>query len=621
VSFLHFTLAVLVLLVVLVTAAAVTAVRKRIRKHSLIILLWRWHTGMPHHGREVTDAGWFRPASSRAPLTRTGHTSRFQHRRRWERTALRTGPELAALFALYGLLTATLITVLCLGAAALAALGYAAWRIVRRIRGREHRRHWLEPAHAALAARFGHAVANPPDSWLQLARDRSHARLALPPGRVFDAAEQAQLSAAAITKLGITGADPRQDVQWKQAGPQPHVSITRPVPCPPLVTLADIQSAIDSARWDELVLGIGRRGVITKPSIAINSPHVLASMLSGVGKSTLAKVILAPQLYRGAIVLMLDIKQWSHPWFYGLPNVAYCHDEESCFGGLLWLGREIEARNALCARNVDIEGVVHADVGPRIFVCVEEINELVTRLRRWWAAKVMDDRRLPARCPALDVTDRVHFVGRQVRVHSVDIGQMVTARAAGSSEARENTAGIRIMGQPTPPHWKMLVAQHPFPSSVTPHPGRVFVVKADAVMETQIAMLTGAEARGLGLGGTVTPCPEGMPFRAWHPRLSAVPVTAEISDSTTPDLRDYQPGPVPVTGPDGGVTLAEAVEAGLLRTSIHNARQLRYRRRLGLNDMPLPTGKRGVADTWDPIALADWWGMREARQMTGETAA
>jgi hypothetical protein len=73
--------------------------------------------------------------------------------------------------------------------------------------------------------------------------------------------------------------------------------------------------------------------------------------------------------------------------------------------------------------------------------------------------------------------------------------------------------------------------------------------------------------------------------------------------------------------PDGGVTLSEAVETVLLKTGIHNARMLRYRGKLGQNDMPLPVGKRGTADVWDPVILADWWGMRQARQMADEGAA
>jgi hypothetical protein len=59
----------------------------------------------------------------------------------------------------------------------------------------------------------------------------------------------------------------------------------------------------------------------------------------------------------------------------------------------------------------------------------------------------------------------------------------------------------------------------------------------------------------------------------------------------------------------------------LVSQHLANARQLRYRRKLGQNDIPLPAGKRGTADVRDPIALADWWGPRQTRQMASEGAA
>jgi hypothetical protein len=140
------------------------------------------------------------------------------------------------------------------------------------------------------------------------------------------------------------------------------------------------------------------------------------------------------------------------------------------------------------------------------------------------------------------------------------------------------------------------------------------------VRETQVAMLTGEEARGLALGGTVAQCPRGMPYRAWDPRVSGTPVSAALEDVHGPEQANYQYQVHPPTGPAAGITLSEAVENGLLKTSIHNARMLRNRRRHGKNDMPLPIGKRGTADVWDPVELADWWGMREARQMTEKEA-
>jgi hypothetical protein len=630
VTFALFTLGIFAVIGIFTVAVFLTIWDRRRKAHGRLIIIARWLAGIPHHGKAVTDATLFKAGTR--PLTRTGHASRFQHRPVIQRAAMRSGPLLTIPFIAYGLVVNTRPAAGYTALTGAAAAVYGAWRAAQWARTRQHRRHWLEPAHRALAVEFGHALALAPRTWLALAPDRSEARLAIGHGKVLDANDQMRLASAAITKLGITGADPREDAEWKQHGLQPHLTISRPVPCPPLVTLTDVADAIRAAKRDEVVIGIGKRGIVTKVSLAINAPHMLASFMSGVGKSTFAKLAVAPRLYMGDVALMLDVKQWSHPWFFGLPNVAYASGVERCFLALMWLGDpeqgEIERRNTVAARHVDNEGRLRPGalekIGPRILVVVEEQNELMTRLRRWWESKgrhkygdIFGDY---SRCPAIDALDSAHFTARQVFINVVDIGQMVTARAAGSTEARENTAGIRILGQPTPAHWKMLVAQHSYPSNVKPHPGRVFVVTADAVRETQVAMLTGEEARSLALGGIVAQCPRGMPYRAWDPRVASTPVSAAL-DVHGPDQPNYQPQPVPVTGPAGGVTLSEAVEKGLLRTSIHNARMLRNRRRHGKNDMPLPVGKRGTADVWDPVELADWWGMREARRMTEKEAA
>lgn len=626
-TFLLFTLAILAAIGLFTVAVLATIWHRRRRTHGALILAARWFAGIPHHGNAVTDATLFRRGTR--PLTRTGHASRFQHRAIAERFAMRSGPLLTAPFVIYGLVVNTRAAAGYAMLTLAAAAGYGGWLAISRLRTRQHRRHWLEPAHRALAVEFGHAMAVAPRTWVTLAKDRSEARLAIGHGKVLDASDQLRLASAAITKLGISGADPREDVEWKQAGLQPHVTIRRPIPCPPLVTFADLEDAILAAKRDEIVLGIGRRGIIVKVSLAINSPHVLASMLSGVGKSTLARLIIAPRLNRGDICLLLDVKQWSHPWAFGLPNVAYAPGAESCFLALMWLTAEIDRRNGEAARHVDIEGNLQpgarARIGPRILVMVEELNELMTRLRRWWENKgralYREDFGDQARCPAIDALDAAHFTARQVFINVIDIGQMVTARAAGSSEARENTAGIRILGQPTPAHWKMLVSQHSFPSNVIAHPGRVYVVTSDAVRETQVGIVTGSEARGLALGGAVTDCPRGMPGRAWHPGVSAMPVAGVLEDRHSSEQPNYQYQIQPPPGLASGITLSEAVEKGLLRTSIHNARMLRNRRRQGKNDMPLPIGKRGTADVWDPVELADWWGMREARRMAEKEAA
>ncbi len=73
-------------------------------------------------------------------------------------------------------------------------------------------------------------------------------------------------------------------MRWHLAGPSPGLELTASQP-PPLVTLDDIMAAIEAARPDEVVWGIGKRGRVVKNSLSGETPHVGLSMGSGAGKS------------------------------------------------------------------------------------------------------------------------------------------------------------------------------------------------------------------------------------------------------------------------------------------------------------------------------------------------
>ena len=123
--------------------------QRRVHKHGIHALTWRWLTGAAWHGDPVTDAGWLRPG--RKALTRTGHASRFHHLPRWRRALWRAGPTLAVPLIIWGLVADASATMLGLKAAAAAAAAFAAWRSWSGWRRRKHRRTWLLPAHTAIA--------------------------------------------------------------------------------------------------------------------------------------------------------------------------------------------------------------------------------------------------------------------------------------------------------------------------------------------------------------------------------------------------------------------------------------------------------------------------------------
>src|ERR1039457_6495267 len=88
--------------------------------------------------------------------------------------------------------------------------------------------------------------------------------------------------------------------------------------------------------------------------------------------------------YHGSLLMILDFKLISHMWARGLPNVAYAGLPAEIHTALMWLQAEILRRNQVALRAADIEGVVQANVGPRILVIAEELNATQNRLGAYW---------------------------------------------------------------------------------------------------------------------------------------------------------------------------------------------------------------------------------------------
>src|ERR1019366_1279968 len=118
------------------------------------------------------------------------------------------------------------------------------------------------------------------------------------------------------------------------------------------------------------------------------------------------------------------------------------------------------------------------------------------------------------------------------------------------------------------------------------------VVTPSAVRETQGAYLTGRQARDFATAGTVAIPRPDMPFTAG---LGPVTGREQIAE-TGADRRFVTGNPVPViAGPSAAVTLAEAVDAQLIRMSLAALRQARHRD----ESFPAVAGMRGAAPLYD----------------------
>jgi len=583
------------LVAVLVTVAAIYVVARVARFLSgiwFLGVLWRWHTGVSDSDR----------------LSRL------------KRAAYRNGGTLLFTGLVAAAIAAPQATGWCLAVCAAAVLAYGLWRAWRPIRERrhwvrpvlqlpvtaaekmlppvtrlQHHRKWMRPAHLAACDVAQIPRGRRPASWLEIAPDRSWAKAQLPPGWPADDKDKQRLVAILTAKLGMEA-----DAAWRLAGPKPVLELTESQPPPDRVTLADIMPAIEAARADEAVWGLGKSSAVVKTSLSADSPHYGMSEGSGAGKSIQARGLLAQGLYHGCVGLILDHKMISHQWAQGLPNVVIARFPAEIHRALLWLGGwpghvegEIERRAKVALAGSDMEGNVHAMVGARLIVVCEELNATMSVLRAYWRQLRNEDKSLQQRSPALDALDQANLMGRQIDVNLIYMGQRLSVKAVGGDGDARESIGVLAFGRYSASNWKMLAPDFPMPPS-SRTPGRIQVV-SDHVRETQAAYVTAVEARELAMAGTVTPCPAGMPGRV------AVPgeTHTQISGADLPFVSETRP---PVLDGPALVTLAEAVELRIVDRSLHALRKASQRD----PDFPRRAGTRGLAAEYEPIELSNW---------------
>ena len=488
-------------------------------------------------------------------------------------------------------------------------LALAAW-FIRAVRWRDewrHNRDWVTPLDLKL----------PPDVTVkELAHDRTRGVLALPPGRALDGKEQEAVVQVYAAALDLPPGDLKH--KFAQFGKRPEAVITLVPPPPGYVTFAGIRHHADAAPDHAIVFGLGRptkeypNGAPAVISVDSDSPHLGLSMGSGDGKSVTARNAAAQLAHHGALIVVLDTKYISQHWAAGLPNVAYAREPAEIHELALWLDAEVDRRKKLAFHHADVEGVVHVNPGPRIVGILEELNATQNELSAYWKAGGGK-----GRSPAVVALDSVAFIGRQVGVNLLYIGQRLSAKAVsgGSGDARENL-GVLLMSNPAPSTWKMLVGdRHDLPPA-TDVRGRLQIVTAKTVTQVQGAYLTGKEAREYATSGEVGVPPEGMPGVG-----GLAPVgTPERAAQNVPDMPAIEghgpdlhivpdsPGHPPVSP---RITIQDAIAEGISGPTYEAVRRDLNRRRNRGEPVPAVIGQRGNAAEYDRIEWCDW---EEARR-------
>jgi hypothetical protein len=567
-----------------------SAARSAVRRHGAAPLLWRWLTGHHLDGEYRTDAGWL--IGGTRVFTKTGRASRWAHKPRAYRAAVRGGGTVIALAAGGGMLVAPGLTLGALAGFGVLLVALGAWQAYDAARTWRHVRRWVRPLHLALGRALGQPLGVSPRSWLDVPRDyagREGAAITvrLPEGFNNTGDDSKRLVREIVaTKLALEN----PSANWRLAGRNPSVTFTVAVPPPPRVTYGDVRELIARAKPAAPLAGLGRGRKPVYVDFDQDSPHAIFSMSSGTGKSVVLRTLVAQELHRGAVALVLDIKRLSHAWARGLPNVRYCRDIAEIHEALLWLGAETDKRNRLADEGSDIDGNTdHVDVGPRIIVVAEELNATSVRLAAYW--RQVKDKDDPASSPAIEAMGDVFFMGRQVKVNILGVAQMFTARTVGGPEAREN-AGVRVLGGYTLNNWRMLVPEiWPAPKKSRVK-GRVQVCVGGTAHETQIAFLTPAEARELATAGQVALFPGQS--QSGDGESAAAPVRLHVAGHAAPiGLRQaIADGVIPVpAGSTPDRTLANVRKARQYDPEFPEARG---------------GGDRGAELVYDPDELASW---------------
>lgn len=596
-------------MVAILLCVAVLAVRGFVKTHGAMRLLMRFAFGHHLDGKLRTNAGYLRHGTK--VLHPTGHASRWAHLPHLYRAAIRWACVLVLVSLCAGVALSLRLTLIAVASAALAVLAWCVRIATRRLRRRSHVKRFVRPLHQALAPVLGLPLAARPGSWLEVPRgfgeiEGAKIRIDLPDGFLATPEAKRVVATVLTDKLGIDDGN----VEFHMVG-KPYATITRSSPPPDRVTFADIRAQLEAAPESAPVIGIGRKNTTVNTDFDADSPHALISAGAGGGKSTIMRGQLAQLLHNGSLGVICDIKRVSHAWARGLPNVRYCRDIEEIHNALLLVKAEVDRRNILADELANDDGDIppeaYAQIGPRLILAMEEMNATANRLAAHW--RKIKEKEDPAVSPAVEALGDILFMGRQVRVNVIAIAQMMTARALGGPEARENFA-TRILARYTVNAWKMLVPEvWPMPR-MSRHQGRVQVVIGGQARETQVIYSTPSEAREWAVSGTLA-------------RFGTLAAGAALTASQTVPVQG--PEPVSLTGPDvhlvgeiEPVGLREAVESRALTCSLDTARWARA------NDPEFPghRGKRGPEFLYLPADLARWESnrVRSADDDTDEAA-
>src|SRR4051812_12735507 len=387
---------------------------------------WRWFNGVPLNGAARTNASFLHPATK----NESGYfwTKPWHRCAQWKVALVRTVifPIWTVLFFWHALkdfarndgdYSATVsYGILFTSILALPFIVYWAPRIY----DLRHYRTILSPIARAIGPVMG-MEKTPAGSYIDINRrfvDRSNNSIAtIRVSHALAGQPGSRRNIDEAIRLCLAAGEHEMRITWEFFGPKPRILMTwRPAP-PKIVTFEMTREKILELSDSKVLIGMARAGEFYVVDIDTESPHLMVSVGTGGGKSTLTRGFAAQFLHNNCDVYILDVKRISHRWAKSVSRVHYARDISEIHDMFVRLGRELDRRNAV----IDAGN----DPGQRIVFIVEEMNMLMKRLKNYWAK--IRERSDPKSSPAIDALTDLLFAGREAKMHGILIAQYLTA--------------------------------------------------------------------------------------------------------------------------------------------------------------------------------------------------
>ncbi|MFZ0121299.1 MAG: hypothetical protein WAL99_18040 [Pseudonocardiaceae bacterium] len=358
---------------------------------------------------------------------------------------------------------------------------------------------------------------------------------------------------------------------FAMSGYGPRVTFTAPQKPPETVPWSMIHH-LAARSWGDrrMLLGLGCGEFNPIYWDFTKAPHALFSAATGGGKSISVTGFALQALMGGGKVIMLDTKEISHRWARDIPGLEYYDDVAGVHHVLHELAEgELPRRiEILKGAPLDIEDE-DIDVGPRMLIIMEELNDTMAMLKRFWRESPLADRRTPS--PAVQGLHTIGSKGRALKMHLVVLAQSASVMALGGRDARENYPARLISAAATAKTWNMLTDIRPRPPWST-LPGRYHYAIGGQAREVQAPYITVKEARPLAfaaMGKIWAPSERDV----WMPNEGTVVHNAEpvpgstfvpaIDDTSSDQAKEkvqVLPGTPSIPSAAQFMTLAEAME-------------------------------------------------------------